>query len=89
MVDDFMRTYAEELHWRKFTAIDREYPILELVEVDQVLLDLGISDEGVWELSIHSSGGGKVMTLELFESMILSGKEILKVFTYRWTVKPH
>mgnify|MGYP006982525597 CR=1 FL=1 len=73
-----MKTYAEDLHWRKFTDIDREYPILELVEVDQVLLDLGISDEGVWEFSIHSFGGGKVMTLELFESMLQSGKEILQ-----------
>ncbi len=47
--------------WRKATDINREYALFELLEGETPVLDIGFTDEGVFEVAFNPAVGGKVM----------------------------
>lgn len=73
-----MTQYVKNIQFRKFSPIDREYPIFELVEGDDVLLDVSVSDDGVLEVALHEAGGGKIFTLDDLHAILLHGKRLLE-----------
>jgi hypothetical protein len=50
--------------WRKTTDINREHALFELLDGDVPLLDVGFTDEGVFEVAFNQSISGKVLECE-------------------------
>jgi len=50
-----MTSYVQHVRFRKFSPVDREYPIFELVEGDNILLDVSSSDDRVLEVALHEA----------------------------------
>ena len=73
-----MTQYVKHVRFRKFAPVDREYPIFELVEDDNVLLDISASDEGVIEVALHEAGTGKIFKLDELHAILLQGKRLLE-----------
>ena len=73
-----MTQYVKNVRWRKFSPLDRDYPIFEVVEGDDVLLDVSISDEGVVEVALHEAGGGKIFKLDDLHAILMHGKRLLE-----------
>jgi hypothetical protein len=84
-----MPTYVKSARFRKFTAVDREYPIFELVADDEVLLDISASDEGVLEVALHAGGANKLFLLDQLMEWIAEGKKLVEAETEtaEWTGK--
>jgi hypothetical protein len=73
-----MTQYVKNVRWRKFSPLDRDYPIFEVVEGDDVLLDVSISDAGVIEVALHTAGIGKIFTLDDLHAILMQGKRLLE-----------
>ena len=71
-----MTQYVQNIRFRKFAPVDREYPIFEWVEGDDVLLDVGVSDDGVLEVALHEAGGGRVFKLDDLHAILMHGKRL-------------
>lgn len=60
-----MRTTTMTPHgiyrWRKTTDINREYALFELLDGETAVLDVGFTNEGLFEVAFNPSIGGKVM----------------------------
>ena len=66
------------LRLRKFTPIDREYPIYEVVdEQDRVFFDVARTDETTYEVAFHEAVSGAVLPLDDVEQMIAKAKALL------------
>ena len=50
-----MTPYVKHVRFRKFSPVDREHPIFELVAGDEILLDISVSDDGVPEVALHAA----------------------------------
>jgi hypothetical protein len=73
-----MTQYVQHVRFRKFAPVDRQYPIFELLEDDDVLLDVSVSDEGVIEVALHAAGSGKICKLDELHAILLQGKRLLE-----------
>jgi hypothetical protein len=73
-----MKDYFDKLHFRKFSPIDREYPIFELVEDDCILLDISATDDGVIDVSINPSACTKLFRYEQLAILLEEGIKLLK-----------
>ena len=73
-----MIPYVQQVRFRKFAPVDREYPIFELVEGDDVLLDVSSSDDGVLEVALHEASRGKVFKLDDLHAILVQGKRLLE-----------
>src|SRR5262249_30732235 len=73
-----MTPYVQQVRFRKFAPVDREYPIFELVEGDDVLLDVSSSDDGVLEVALHEASIGKVFKLDDLHAILMQGKRLLE-----------
>jgi hypothetical protein len=73
-----MTQYVQNVRFRKFASVDREYPIFELVEGNDVLLDVSASDDGVLEVVLHEAGRGKVFKLDDLYAILTQGKRLLE-----------
>jgi hypothetical protein len=73
-----MTQYVKNVRWRKFSPLDRDYPIFEVVEGDDVLLDVSVSDDGVVEVALHEAGGGKIFKLDDLHAILTQGKRLLE-----------
>ena len=73
-----MAQYVQNVRFRKFAPVDREYPIFELVEGDDVLFDVSASDDGVLEVALHEAGRGKVFKLDDLHAILMQGKRLLE-----------
>ena len=62
--------------WRKTTDINREYALFELLDGDMPVLDVGFSDEGVFEVAFNSSIGGKTMEWGQFLKLLDEGRAL-------------
>ncbi len=62
--------------WRKATDIDREYALFELLEDDSPVLDIGFSDEGLFEVSFNPNIGGKVMEWDQLMKLLAEGRAL-------------
>lgn len=65
------------LRLRKFSPIDREYPIYEVLDGDQALFDIGRNDLGMLEVGFHPPCVGRVMSLDEVEPLIAEAKKLL------------
>jgi hypothetical protein len=54
-------TTAETYRWRKVTDVNREHALFELLDDETPVLDVGFTDEWVFEVAFNQSIGGKVM----------------------------
>ena len=68
--------YVTNAHFRKFSPIDRKYPIIELVEDEIVLLDISISDADVTEVTLHSGVANRVFLLDQLRAWLAEGENI-------------
>ncbi len=73
-----MTQYVKHVRFRKFSPVDREYPIFELAEEDDVLLDVSVSDDGILEVALHEACIGKVFKLDDLHAILMQGKQLLE-----------
>ena len=66
-----------KLRLRKFSPIDREYPIYEIVVGDDVLFDVGRNDAGDFEFASHPASGGRVVPLLDIITLMQEAKRML------------
>ena len=66
------------MHFRKFSPIDREYPIFELVDANAVLLDISKNDDGIVEIAFHEALRGRVLDLEHLERLLAEGRALME-----------
>jgi len=69
---------VKNVRFRKFSPVDREYPIFELVEGADVLLDVSASDDGVLEVALHEAGRGKIFKYDDLYAILIQGKRLLE-----------
>jgi len=73
-----MTPYVQHVRFRKFSPVDPEYPIFELVEGDKVLLDVSSNDDGVLEVALHEASRGKIFKLDDLHAILMQGKRLLE-----------
>jgi len=66
---------TQPLHWRKFSPVDREQPIFELVDVDIVILDITRSD-GAVEIAFHQGAAGRTFDFDTLRTLLDEGKRL-------------
>jgi hypothetical protein len=71
-----MTPYVKQVRFRKFAPVDREYPIFELVEGDDVLLDVSSSDDRVLEVALHEASRGKVFKFDDLHAILIQGRRL-------------
>ena len=62
------------MHFRKFSPIDRDSPIFELVDGTVVLLDVSKNDKGIIEVAFHDALRGRVLEWGLLERLLTEGR---------------
>ncbi len=72
-----MNQSHQEIHFRKFTDINRENPLFELVDGEIVLLDIGLSDAGVLEVAFHEAISNRVFKAEELSNFLDEGKRLV------------
>ena len=73
-----MSTDGKSLRFRKLSPIDREYPIFELVEGENVLLDIGATDDGLLEVAIHAAAANKLFRYDQLMELLIKGQKLLE-----------
>jgi len=73
-----MSNYVTDSHFRKFSPIDREYPIYELIEKDRVLLDISANDDGVIEVAIHEASVNRIFEFEQLNRILMEGRKLVE-----------
>jgi hypothetical protein len=71
-----MPRYVTKAHLRKFSPIDRKHPIIELVEDENVLFDISISDADVTEVTLHPGVANRVFLLDQLRAWLAEGENI-------------
>lgn len=69
-------TTSKPYRWRKTTDINREHALFELLEGETPVLDVGFTDEGVFEVAFNPAIGGKVMSLDELQALFREGKAL-------------
>jgi hypothetical protein len=67
---------SQAYRWRKVTDINREYALFELLEDDSPVLDVGFSDEGLFEVSFNPIIGGKLLDGDQFMKLLAEGRAL-------------
>lgn len=62
--------------WRKTTDINREHALFELLDGDTPVLDVGFTDQGVFEVAFNPGISGKVMEWEQFLKLLSEGRNL-------------
>lgn len=70
-----MLTTLANARFRKFSPIDRERPIFELVCEDVVLFDVARNDDGIVEVAIHEAAANKLFALEDLLAVLDAGRQ--------------
>ncbi|MGK3997597.1 hypothetical protein [Sorangium sp. So ce1024] len=65
------------LRWRKFSPIDRDFPIYELVDGDTIVLDLTRDEDGNFEVAFHDGARGRSLDLATLERLLEEAKNFL------------
>ncbi len=60
--------------WRKTTNINREYSLFELLDGEVPILDVGFTDEGIFEIAFNPSIGDKVMEWDHLLKLLDEGR---------------
>jgi hypothetical protein len=62
------------IKWRKFSPIEREHPIYELVHNDAIIFDVTMDDDGKLRIAFHDGASGHVFDLDVIERLIADVK---------------
>ena len=62
--------------WRKFTDINREHAIFELLVDGRVVLDVAYNDEDVFEIAFHEASKNWIRPWESFQRIIQHGRSL-------------
>jgi hypothetical protein len=65
---------SDSYRWRKTTDINREYASFELLNGETSILDVGFTDDGVFEVAFSPSIGGIVVEWELLQKLLDEGR---------------
>ena len=65
-------------HFRKFSPIDREYSVFELVNNDTILLDVSTTDDGEIEVAFHEALSGKILKYDELQNFLKEGLRLAK-----------
>jgi len=65
---------ARKYRWRKTTDINRKYALFELLDGETPILDVGFTDEGIFEVAFNPSIGGLVVEWETLLKLLDEGK---------------
>jgi hypothetical protein len=68
---------THHLRWRKFSPLDRRYPIYELTVGEELVLDVTRSAAGVFEVRIEQSGVGRTFNLDEVMRLLAEAREML------------
>lgn len=69
-------TASDNHRWRKITDINREHALFELLDGETPVLDVGFTDEGIFEVAFNPSIGGKVLEWERLLKLLDEGKAL-------------
>lgn len=64
---------------RKATDIDREYAMIELLADDVAILDMGFSDNGIFEIAFNKSIGGVIIDWVQLREWIEKAKDLAEL----------
>lgn len=64
-------------HFRKFTDINRDYPLFELLDGETIIFDIGLSDEGSLEIAFHEGASNRVLKLDEFLKLLEEGRKLV------------
>ena len=67
-------TNTGRYRWRKVTDVNREYALFELLEGNTLLLDVGFSDDGLFEITFNPSISGKAFQVKEFLQLLDEGR---------------
>jgi hypothetical protein len=67
----------KQLRWRKFSPIDRDYPLYELTVGDDMLLDVTRDASGAFEIRFEQEAVGKTLDLDEFIRLLAEARELL------------
>ncbi|MGO4303660.1 hypothetical protein [Cupriavidus sp. RAF12] len=67
---------TKKYRWRKATDVNREYALFELLEDDILLLDVGFSDDGNFEIAFNPGICGKVIEWTQFLTFVDEGRAL-------------
>jgi hypothetical protein len=62
--------------WRKFTDINRENALFELLDDEENILDVGFTDEGILEVAFNQSIGGVIIGWSELIDFLNQGKAL-------------
>lgn len=64
------------MHFRKFSPIDRDHPIFELVDGDEILFDVSLGDHGRLQVAFHEAIGNRVLECGTLLSILREGARL-------------
>jgi hypothetical protein len=68
---------SNQLRWRKFSPVDREFSIYELMDGDVVILDVTKGEHHSLEIAFHDGASGRVLDLVEIERLLSEVKILL------------
>ena len=73
-----MKDYFINSHFEKFSPIDREYPIFELVDGNDILFDISANDDGIIDVAFNSPACNRLFTYDQLMLLLEKGKKLLE-----------
>jgi hypothetical protein len=70
---------AKSYRWRKTTDVNREFAIFELLDDEKIVLDVGFSDAGIFEIGFNREIAGALIEWEKLQKMIEEGKRFAEL----------
>ncbi|HAG75475.1 MAG TPA: hypothetical protein DCL53_08460 [Thauera sp.] len=67
---------SSNYRWRKATDINREHALFELLDGETPILDVGFTDEGVFEVAFNPSIGGNLIEWERLLNLLDEGRAL-------------
>lgn len=65
------------MRWRRFSPIDREWPIYELTDGDVSILNVTKGDDLSLEIAFHEGASGRIFDLATIERLLSEVKVLL------------
>jgi len=69
-------TISQTYRWRKTTDINREHALFELLEGETPVLDVGFTDDGIFEVAFNPAISGKVIRLDELQALFSEGRAL-------------
>jgi len=66
-----------QFRWRKFSPLDRDSPIYELLDGDVIILDVAQDKSGNLEIAFHEGASGRILELAILEQLLAEAKRLL------------